>query len=369
MALQTFSLSNDIVEVSPQDEIYKYDAAADRQINNQSPWATDPHYFKSCRISAVALIKMVIHARSGVPHEIMGLMQGKVVGQSLVIMDSFALPVQGTETRVNAANEANEYMVEYLESSKKVGRLENAIGWYHSHPGYGCWLSGIDVNTQMTNQRYQDPFVAVVIDPNRTISAGKVDIGAFRTYPEDYKPPTSGKTDEYQSIPLSKIEDFGVHANSYYPLDVQIFKSTLDDTLLGLLWNKYWVNTLSQSPLISNRAYAVSQLQDLQAKLNKAKGSIPNTRASVPTAKATAPAGDSKAPPKRKDTTEEASTSKAKDEPKESALQKGVRDSTKLAMEAQHGLISQALKEYIFGANQDVAQSLNVLNTAIATEK
>ena len=41
MALQTFSLSNDVVEVSPQDEIYKYDAAADRLINNQSPWATE----------------------------------------------------------------------------------------------------------------------------------------------------------------------------------------------------------------------------------------------------------------------------------------------------------------------------------------
>jgi hypothetical protein len=39
---------------------------------------------------------------------------------SLVIMDSFALPVQGTETRVNAANEANEYMVEYVQGSEKV---------------------------------------------------------------------------------------------------------------------------------------------------------------------------------------------------------------------------------------------------------
>jgi proteasome lid subunit RPN8/RPN11 len=45
----------------------------------------------------------------------------------------------------------------------QVGRHENAIGWYHSHPGYGCWLSGIDVNTQMTNQKYTDPFVAVVV--------------------------------------------------------------------------------------------------------------------------------------------------------------------------------------------------------------
>jgi COP9 signalosome complex subunit 5 len=115
----------------------------------------------------------------------MGLMQGKVIDNSLVIMDSFALPVQGTETRVNAANEANEYMVEYIDKSERVrprltadasvlsysltprfhqaGRLENAIGWYHSHPGYGCWLSGIDVNTQMNNQKFQDPFVAVVV--------------------------------------------------------------------------------------------------------------------------------------------------------------------------------------------------------------
>jgi hypothetical protein len=88
------------------------------------------------------------------------------------------------------------------------------------------------------------------IDPNRTISAGKVDIGAFRTYPENYKPPNA-TTSEYQSIPLSKIEDFGVHANQYYQVDVEIFKSTLDNELLAMLWNKYWVNTLSQSPLIS----------------------------------------------------------------------------------------------------------------------
>jgi len=53
----------------------------------------------------------------------MGLMQGKVMGDTLVIMDSFALPVQGTETRVNAANEANEYMVQYLTESERVGSL------------------------------------------------------------------------------------------------------------------------------------------------------------------------------------------------------------------------------------------------------
>lgn len=36
----------------------------------------------------------------------------------------------------------------------------------------------------MAQQMYQDPFLAVVVDPHRTIAAGKVEIGAFRTYPE-----------------------------------------------------------------------------------------------------------------------------------------------------------------------------------------
>ena len=92
----------------------------------------------------------------------------------------------------------------------QAGRLENVVGWYHSHPGYGCWLSGIDVSTQMLNQQFQEPFLAVVIDPTRTVSAGKVEIGAFRTYPEGYKPPDE-PVSEYQTIPLNKIEDFGVH--------------------------------------------------------------------------------------------------------------------------------------------------------------
>ncbi|KAH9036863.1 JAB1/Mov34/MPN/PAD-1 ubiquitin protease-domain-containing protein, partial [Lactarius pseudohatsudake] len=345
-ALKTFSLTNDIKDIPPQDEIYKFDVEANKRLNREQPWANDPHFFKSCKISAVALIKMVIHARSGVPWEIMGLMQGKVVGHSLVIMDSFALPVQGTETRVNAANEANEYMVQYIQESEKVGRLENAIGWYHSHPGYGCWLSGIDVNTQMNNQKFTDPFVAVVIDPNRTISAGRVDIGAFRTYPAGYTP-SNASSSEYQSIPLSKIEDFGVHANQYYSLEVQIFKSSLDTELLGLLWNKYWVNTLSQSPLISNRAYAASQLTDLHQKLTKAATNVAQTKPIIPALPSTGEKAN-------------ATTKSQKSEPKkevENQLAKNVKDGTKIAMEAQHGLIAQVIKDILFSGRPSNASS------------
>lgn len=216
---------------------------------------------------------MVMHARSGGSLEIMGLMQGKVIGNTFIVTDAFRLPVEGTETRVNAGAEADEYQVNYLQSCRDNGRPDNAIGWYHSHPGYGCWLSGIDVSTQMLQQSFQDPYLAVVIDPDRTISAGKVEIGAFRTFPEDYRPQPT-ESDGYQSIPLSKTEDFGAHASKYYSLEVSHFKSTLDSHLLDLLWNKYWVTTLSQSPLSTNRQYGSRQMLDLSEKLQNAEKTL-----------------------------------------------------------------------------------------------
>ncbi|EPE04275.1 cop9 signalosome complex subunit 5 [Ophiostoma piceae UAMH 11346] len=265
------------IKVDPvRDALFNYDADAQKAVSAQRPWATDPSYFKSVRVSAIALIKMVMHARSGGSLEVMGLMQGYVDGTALVITDAFRLPVEGTETRVNAQDEANEYLVEYLKLSREQGRMENAIGWYHSHPGYGCWLSGIDVSTQAMQQSFNDPFVAIVIDPDRTISAGKVEIGAFRTYPPDYKPPLEGATtsDGFQSVPLNKADDFGAHASRYYSLEVEHFKSSLDAQLLDLLWNKYWVQTLSQSPLLTNKDYDSKQILDLGQKIKEIAATI-----------------------------------------------------------------------------------------------
>lgn len=273
IAKKTWELENNIETLPASDEIFKYDAAIQSKILNSRIWEKDPHYFKTVKISALSLLKMVMHARSGGSIEIMGLLLGKVDGSNMIVMDVFALPVEGTETRVNAQSQAYEYMTQYIESAKEVGRLENAIGWYHSHPGYGCWLSGIDVSTQMLNQNYQEPFVAIVIDPVRTVSSGKVNIGAFRTYPKGYKPPNE-EPSEYQTIPLNKIEDFGVHCKQYYQLDITYFKSSMDRKLLDSLWNKYWVNTLGSSGLLSNAEYTTGQIFDLSEKLEQSESTL-----------------------------------------------------------------------------------------------
>jgi proteasome lid subunit RPN8/RPN11 len=270
-----------------RDALYNYTPSSQTEISAKRPWVTDPHYFKTVRISAVALIKMVMHARSGGSLEVMGIMQGYVDGTALVVTDAFRLPVEGTETRVNAQGDADEYLVQYLALCRDESRQENVIGWYHSHPGYGCWLSGIDVATQQL-QQLQGPMVAIVIDPDRTVSANKVEIGAFRTFPQDYTPSnattstsTSSSTNQQQqqqqqqqSVPLAKAADFGAHAAKYYSLEVEHFRSTLDSKLLELLWNKYWVSTLAQNPLLANRDYASSQMSDLAHRIQDAAAGV-----------------------------------------------------------------------------------------------
>ena len=60
-----------------------------------------------------------------------------------------------------------------------MNKQERVLGWYHSHPGYMPYLSGIDVQTQRSMQTV-GPLLAIVVDPINTDLSGKVNIGAFR---------------------------------------------------------------------------------------------------------------------------------------------------------------------------------------------
>lgn len=76
---------------------------------------------------------------------------------------------------------------------------------------------------------------------------------------------------EYRAIPHSKIEDFGVRCKQYYTLEALHFKSSWDHQLLDLLWNKYWVNMLSSSSLLTDVDFATSQALDLFEKIKQSE--------------------------------------------------------------------------------------------------
>lgn len=129
-------------------------------------------------ISSLALLKMLRHGRAGVPMEVMGLMLGEFVDDYTVrVVDVFAMPQSGTGVSVEAVDPV--FQTKMMDMLRQTGRPETVVGWYHSHPGFGCWLSSVDINTQQSFEQLTPRAVAVVIDPIQSVK-GKVVIDAFR---------------------------------------------------------------------------------------------------------------------------------------------------------------------------------------------
>merc|ERR1712179_651033 len=129
-------------------------------------------------ISSLALLKMLKHGRAGVPMEVMGLMLGEFVDEYTVrVIDVFAMPQSGTGVSVEAVDPV--FQAKMLDMLKQTGRPEMVVGWYHSHPGFGCWFSGTDVNTQQSFEQLNPRAVGVVVDPIQSVK-GKVVIDCFR---------------------------------------------------------------------------------------------------------------------------------------------------------------------------------------------
>jgi COP9 signalosome complex subunit 5 len=67
-AFKTFSLVNDIFEVSPQDEIYAFDVEANKRINREAPWdkeyVSDPISSEQASMTSLIVHSTSNHARS-----------------------------------------------------------------------------------------------------------------------------------------------------------------------------------------------------------------------------------------------------------------------------------------------------------------
>ena len=136
---------------------------------------------------------MLKHGRAGVPMEVMGLMLGEFVDDYTVrVIDVFAMPQSGTvcilifshplgilvpivaikvDIFQGVSVEAVDpvFQAKMLDMLRQTGRPEMVVGWYHSHPGFGCWLSGVDINTQQSFEALSDRAVAVVVDPIQSV--------------------------------------------------------------------------------------------------------------------------------------------------------------------------------------------------------
>jgi 26S proteasome regulatory subunit N11 len=194
-------------------------------------------------ISPLALLKMLRHGKAGIPLEVMGLMLGDYVDEYTVkCIDVFSMPQSGTETTIESIDEG--FQVKMVEMLKQTGRNEIVVGWYHSHPGFGCWLSQTDINTQKTFEQQVPRTVAVVVDPIQSVR-GKVVIDAFRTYgnsglnfsDSDQRQTTSnlGEVKRTKGFSLKDLARI-----TYYSILIGYRKNDLETKMLLNLKKSFW---------------------------------------------------------------------------------------------------------------------------------
>ncbi|GET87442.1 metallopeptidase, putative [Leishmania tarentolae] len=261
------------------DTYWTPDLAHMEAARRRRPWRLDALFFESVAVSLGATVKMFLHSTRGCPDmsqgrfnwfEVMGLLIGHFIHRELILTDSFSLPVAASEVECSMTEASQIYMANYLEYHRRLGKAEpGCIGWYHTHPGYSCFLSGIDVATQQGSQQMQDPWVALVIDPVHTLRTGQFAMKAFRTYPEEncQRQPScsashsavdgadpaassanataSTMPDECGLPPPNRLKEFGIHAHRYYELPVRIVQSARDAPLWALLQRHFWPLSLS----------------------------------------------------------------------------------------------------------------------------
>ncbi|KAK6743128.1 hypothetical protein RB195_010411 [Necator americanus] len=221
-------------------------------------------------ISSLALLKMLKHGRAGVPMEVMGLMLGEFVDEYTVnVIDVFAMPQSGTGVSVEAVDPV--FQAKMLDMLKQTGRPEMVVGWYHSHPGFGCWLSGVDVNTQQSFEALSDRAVAVVVDPIQSVK-GKVVIDAFRTI----NPQTMALNQEPRQTTsnLGHLQKPSIQAlihglnRHYYSIPIAYRTHDLEQKMLLNLNKQSWMDSLA---LQNYTSCSEKNKESMQAMLKLAK--------------------------------------------------------------------------------------------------
>jgi len=226
-------------------------------------------------ISSLALLKMLKHGRAGVPMEVMGLMLGEFIDDYTVrVTDVFAMPQSGTGVSVEAVDPV--FQTKMLDMLKQTGRPEMVVGWYHSHPGFGCWLSGVDINTQQSFEALNQRAVAVVIDPIQSVK-GKVVIDAFRlinpqTMMLGHEPRQTTSNLGHLHKPSIQALIHGLNRH-YYSIGINYRKNDLEEKMLLNLHKKMWADGLIvekfDKHMAANEA-VVMELHDLADKYEKA---------------------------------------------------------------------------------------------------
>ena len=120
------------------------------------------------------LDEMTQHAQQAIPREAIGLLGGKEFRTRELLVTKVLFVTVGDEVSVAFSEE------DFSAFEKLLEKDLYCVGWWHSHPGYGLFLSRTDISTHIYSfQLHQAQSVALVIEPTQIESNGRA---AFQCY-------------------------------------------------------------------------------------------------------------------------------------------------------------------------------------------
>ena len=233
--------------------------------------APTPDCAEKVHVSSLSLLKMLKHGRAGVPMEVMGLMLGQFVDEYTInCVDVFAMPQSGTTVSVESVDPV--FQTKMLDMLKQTGRPEMVVGWYHSHPGFGCWLSSTDINTQSSFEALHPRSVALVVDPIQSVK-GKVVIDCFRLINPQWM--MLGREPRQTTSNIGHLQKPSIQAlihglnRHYYSIVIDYRKNALEEEMLMNLHKRNWTKGLTVEKFEDHKA-SNEEILDKMVKLTAA---------------------------------------------------------------------------------------------------
>ncbi|MFX0185305.1 MAG: Mov34/MPN/PAD-1 family protein [Candidatus Hodarchaeota archaeon] len=122
------------------------------------------------------------------PKEAIGLLGGNELRPQELQITKILYVSVGDETSVSFSEE------DFDAFEKILNRNSYCLGWWHSHPGYGLFLSQTDISTHIYSfQLHNEQSIALVIEPTVIGSNGRAAFQCYQVVGEKGKTPFNYK--------------------------------------------------------------------------------------------------------------------------------------------------------------------------------
>jgi proteasome lid subunit RPN8/RPN11 len=143
---------------------------------------------KSVTVLGQLIDEMTDISVKAIPKEVIGLLGGKETKSQEILVSKLLFVNNGNTVSVAFSED------DFAVFERVLGKNTYCVGWWHSHPGYGLFLSQTDISTHIYSfQIHNMSSIALVIEPTIINRNGRAAFKCYQVIGEQGKIPFTYK--------------------------------------------------------------------------------------------------------------------------------------------------------------------------------